>query len=426
MACQRVVHLHLAQLRRSGQRPDHIDRLDNNTSYRCATQSYARTGTGTISSPTYELPNHTVHYLGECSSGTADGWSTTDYDSAGNPTAVHNYTTSTNAITTSTAYDGYGRPTSSTDGNGNSTTTQYGALFVNPMIITTTDPLGHTTVMKINPGRGLPESVQDANGNIVTGAYDSLGRLIKVWRPSDGVTPGQEWNPTGGSPSATYAYQAIAFTDTTKTVTGHNMVTTTAKQNGGSTSAYTYPDGYGRTFETATAASDGSTSATYTATFYDAEGRTVRQTLPFALSSTTPDSGLQAVPAIGVTETDAAYDACLPTHQHVHRLQRHHSCARRRADDDDHDLLRRTNPGHTASSERNNDHEDRRTGPHEGDRPGRPARHRHHPIQGRRRGPTDGHHRREWQPVALYLRRTRAQVDDARSRHRHQQHDLRQ
>lgn len=296
-----------------------------NTAYNCTQRSYTRTPTGqsVIAQPTLELPSSRTDYgrpstggSGDCGTGIQDAWSTAAYDGSTNPTSATSNTSSSAAIATHAGFDVYGRQTSATDGNGNTTSTSYGPLYINPLTVTVTDPLGHTTTTQTDPGRGLPEAVIDGNGstpttgNTTTAGYDALGRLTSVWRPADAVTH-EVWRPSGGSPSTTYAYQTIGYNDATRTVTGRNVVTTTTKQDGGTSSVYTYLDGTGRTFETAALSPDGS-DGVFNATLYDPEGRTVRQTQPFLVASS-PGNGEAAVPTSpspdGITETDTGYDA---------------------------------------------------------------------------------------------------------------------
>lgn len=52
-----------------------------------------------------------------------------------------------------------------------------------------TDPLSHTTTAAYDAATGDLSESEDALGNATTFAYDDLGRLASVSRPTDGITP---------------------------------------------------------------------------------------------------------------------------------------------------------------------------------------------------------------------------------------------
>ena len=81
---------------------------------------------------------------------------------------------------------------------GQETTTAYTPATGGPVRqVTTTNPLGHTTVTTLDGRRGTPVTVQDPNGKTTSAVYDPLGRLTKVWRPG---------RPTTGVPDVEYGY----------------------------------------------------------------------------------------------------------------------------------------------------------------------------------------------------------------------------
>jgi RHS repeat-associated protein len=101
-------------------------------------------------------------------------------------------------ISTRTAYDSYGRPTTVYDANGNKTSTTY---TMNSAGLTTgtivTNALGQATSATLDPERGLPLTSTDPNGVVTTEQYDALGRITGVWLGS---------RPTSSAASYTYAY----------------------------------------------------------------------------------------------------------------------------------------------------------------------------------------------------------------------------
>ncbi|WP_435059453.1 RHS repeat domain-containing protein [Streptomyces sp. bgisy060] len=82
-------------------------------------------------------------------------------------------------------FDIYGRALSISDAYGKVTRTAYtpptGEV---PTQTVVTNPKGHTVTTTLEPLRGQPTQVADANGKISTTAYDALGRLVKVWKPT--------------------------------------------------------------------------------------------------------------------------------------------------------------------------------------------------------------------------------------------------
>ncbi|MEU6233589.1 RHS repeat-associated core domain-containing protein [Kitasatospora sp. NPDC047058] len=116
------------------------------------------------------------------------------FDQAGNPVYVHSGTT---------AFDAYGRSTSSatTDGStydrngaqlsGPSATPAVTTVALTPASgalpteIRTTGPMGAgwTTTITQDPARGSPLTTTDVNGRVTTAQYDAAGRTTAVWAP---------------------------------------------------------------------------------------------------------------------------------------------------------------------------------------------------------------------------------------------------
>ncbi|MGI5189600.1 RHS repeat-associated core domain-containing protein [Promicromonospora sp. CA-289599] len=93
-----------------------------------------------------------------------------------------------------TRYNSYGQPISSTDALGNVTRTAYdntagGGGLTKSSTVTTADPddsgqlTPHTATTEVDPAWGVPVKATDANGKATHGAYDALGRLVRVWEP---------------------------------------------------------------------------------------------------------------------------------------------------------------------------------------------------------------------------------------------------
>ncbi|MFH8724276.1 RHS repeat-associated core domain-containing protein [Streptomyces termitum] len=112
----------------------------------------------------------------------------------------HNGTTATYQVTGTTAYDGFGRPTSQTDGAGAPTKTAY--TDVNGLIsqVKVTNALGHVTTTDYAPAWGQSRGQTDPNGRRSDLDLDPLGRLVSVWLPDRSKAAGQ-------TPSIKYSYE---------------------------------------------------------------------------------------------------------------------------------------------------------------------------------------------------------------------------
>jgi RHS repeat-associated protein len=88
------------------------------------------------------------------------------------------------AATGELTYDALGRPTSTTDAVGNTSTMAYtptGAGAVTQTVAT--NPLGHTTTTTLEPAWGAPVAIIDPNSRRTDLTYDPLGRVTAVWTP---------------------------------------------------------------------------------------------------------------------------------------------------------------------------------------------------------------------------------------------------
>jgi RHS repeat-associated protein len=204
----------------------------------------------------------------------------------------------TTALTT-TAYDEYGRVTSSTDPDSRTTTTAYTpATGAEPTQVTVTDPMGLATVTTYDPARELPLSVTTPAGDTTAYTYDALGRTTAKW------TPG---NPTTGSPQVKYAFAVSQ--------TAPEVVTTQTQEPGGNyLTSETLYDSLGREAEVqAGTASGGSDVTQYT---YNSDGMGTFAAGPYYTSSAPSGTLLTASQSSVPDETGYTYDgAGRPTAQ---------------------------------------------------------------------------------------------------------------
>ncbi len=267
------------------------------------------------------LPDEARHYGDTCanrSSSNQDSYSVTLYDGAtspatdvpvdGNPTEIDTYTSATTFKSVKHTYDQGGRVLSTTDGNGNTTTTTYTPVAGWPTGgVTTTSPVPDvaaddfhgatgsasalTTTTVSEPAYGNPISVSDSNGDVTTEQYDTAGRLINVWQPKD---------PTTGNPTDKYAYttpdSGASETGTPDVVTGPSVTSSQRLQEisggvQGYVASYTYLDGLGQTREVQSPAPDGSAGRDVVSTRYDSSGYSEGSSDPY-YNSGAPGSGM--------------------------------------------------------------------------------------------------------------------------------------
>ncbi|MEU8616996.1 ricin-type beta-trefoil lectin domain protein [Streptomyces sp. NPDC048623] len=86
------------------------------------------------------------------------------------------------------AFDAIGRVIRQTDPDGKASTLAFDPPTGQAFKVTETNPLGHTQVQELEPGRAVTLKTTDANGHVSTAVYDPLGRLAEAWSP--GRTPG--------------------------------------------------------------------------------------------------------------------------------------------------------------------------------------------------------------------------------------------
>ncbi|MBP2702189.1 DNRLRE domain-containing protein [Microbispora sp. RL4-1S] len=258
----------------------------------CLATSYARnTATWMLDA----VDSEETHAGDDCTAGRLLSRSVTLYDGAtstsnnlptrGNVTESRDYDTSTTYTTTKTTFDGYGRPLTSTDPAGKTTTTSYSPAAGWPSGgVSVTNPLSQTTTTWSSPYGGQPVGVRDANGHEVNIDYDVLGRTLQTWTP---VAP-----KSGGTPAAKAAYIIPSGQD--GEVTGPPRTATSHLQSGHGTTAkwvttYSYSDGLGRVREQQAASPAG--GRVVQVTTYDPRGFTAAASAP-VYNSAAPGSGL--------------------------------------------------------------------------------------------------------------------------------------
>jgi RHS repeat-associated protein len=257
------------------------------------------------------LPDDVTHYLDASCPTTAgqDGHVVTLYDGAatvgvnkpthGDPTETDTSTSATTVAIVKNTYDGAGRVLTTTDPDSNTTTNVYSPATNWPTsgVTTTTaapDPLGVTgsatglvTATVSTPAFGLPISTTDPNGHVTGTQYDSVGRLIKAWRPSE---------PTNGPASFTFAYTIPTGTVSSvpTMVTGPAKTTTSTLQDLTPTylSTYSYIDGLGRTRETQADNPTDEGGQLVTTTRYDTAGNVAGTTGQAFFNFNDPGTGM--------------------------------------------------------------------------------------------------------------------------------------
>ncbi|MGW0844988.1 RHS repeat-associated core domain-containing protein [Streptomyces sp. NPDC002787] len=253
------------------------------------------------------LPDETRHYAADCAdraSTNQDAYTVTLYDGAtsvdtnkpadGLPTTTRAYTDATHYRQTVTKFDQAGRPLTVTDGKQNTLTTTYQPSTswpVNGVKVTTPDPDGttgpaaaQTTTTWYSRLWGAPYRIQDANNQTTRMVLDSVGRLSKVFKPS------QIAAYPDGTPSLQYDY-TVTTSDNSEGVpdlvstTPPKVTTKTLQSTGKVLTGHVYLDGLGRTREAQTPSPTG-TGRTVVSTRYDTSGNVTGTSADFYNSGT--------------------------------------------------------------------------------------------------------------------------------------------
>lgn len=195
----------------------------------CVKTSYADNTTAWIR----DRPSEVVTYDGNCSSTTVARDTRTYYDNAttlgtvsvGNATEVDRAKdlngSTLEFVKSTTAYDGYGRPTSTTaydpgtSAGNRTTTTAYTPAATGALTKTvTTNPKTQTTTAVFDPSRGVTTQSTDVAGRVTSGTYDAMGRLTAIWRPGQ----------VQGTDSATEKYSYLLGPNAPLAVTTQTLV----------------------------------------------------------------------------------------------------------------------------------------------------------------------------------------------------------
>ncbi|MFG2871270.1 ricin-type beta-trefoil lectin domain protein [Streptomyces sp. NPDC048338] len=86
-----------------------------------------------------------------------------------------------------TGFDAIGRVTRQTDPDQKSSTITFDPPTGQVFKVTQTNPLGHSQVQELEPGRAVTLKTTDLNGQVSEAKFDPLGRLAEAWAP--GRTP---------------------------------------------------------------------------------------------------------------------------------------------------------------------------------------------------------------------------------------------
>ncbi|WP_439673372.1 DddA-like double-stranded DNA deaminase toxin [Embleya sp. MST-111070] len=257
-------------------------------------------------------PVETISLVGTCdtarSKDTVYAWAHTLYDNKpyGEVGSIGD-TTSTDAVidykpdgtpnwvtTAKSEYDTYGRVTKATDAENKVTTTAYtpagGSL---PTTVAVTGPTGWTTTTTYAGARNLPIKVVDANGLAVEQEYDTLGRLIAVWKPG---------HTKQDNADLQFAYAPSK--------TGPSVVTTrTLRLNGEYAVSHQILNSFLQERQTQSSTANGAYGRLITDTFYDSLGRPIKTNQPYFNDDAEPDTNVFAAENVKVPGQNAiVYD----------------------------------------------------------------------------------------------------------------------
>ncbi|HRE02785.1 MAG TPA: hypothetical protein PLV68_15905, partial [Ilumatobacteraceae bacterium] len=294
---------------------------DGPANARCTRTDY--TGTVDPAALVWDRVTRTRLYAGACDTGVAVSETSATYDAAGNPltATMHDGASS---ITTSLGYasDPYHRPTSSTDGRGNTTTVKY---LINTATgfatdIEGTNAAGHTVTIRTDPARGSVLSTTNARGFVSRSTYDPLGRMIAGQTPSESGTALQSveyrylfdqprFHPDGSTvvDVGTTANSPERYLHDLNMVETRTLLRSAGEQGATRdtyTYAYAYIDGLGRTIEVQTASPAG--GRVVAPAVFDDRGLTARAIDPYhaaGLAGSGPLNGALPNPAAHEVQT---------------------------------------------------------------------------------------------------------------------------
>jgi YD repeat-containing protein len=178
-----------------------------------------------------------------------------------------NPSTVTWLTTTRAEYDAAGRATDTWDVRDNHTGIKYTPVLGGPVTaVSTTNSLGWTGTVQLEPAWGRPTVSTDINGLRTEGSYDPLGRLTAVWLPGRNRANGDGANTTYAYTMSRNAPAAIA--------------TSRLDPNGHYQTGYQLYDALLRPRQTQVPAANG-TGRVLTDTFYDTAGRVAKTNAPY-------------------------------------------------------------------------------------------------------------------------------------------------
>lgn len=228
----------------------------------------------------------------------------------GNETEVRSYTSDTVFNRMTHTYDAYGREASTTDADGTTNITYTPATGFPTGGVATTDPAGFTTTeFPCRSFQDVDDKTVDANGLTTTYEYDGVGRMRRIWLPTEAKTP------QNVTPSYEFAYliTAVGTGQPTKpTVVTSKQLQTLVGATAGWLPSYSYLDGFGRTREVQAPSPGPSGGRTVTVTTYDDRGLTHGTSAPMwnaTAPAANPDLLLNPVTTAIPSWTQKAYDA---------------------------------------------------------------------------------------------------------------------
>lgn len=228
----------------------------------------------------------------------------------GNETEVRSYTSDTAFQRVTHTYDPNGRAATKTDADGTTTTSYTPTTGFPTGGVATTDPADFTTTTF--PSRSfddVDDKTVDANGLTTTYDYDGLGRVRRIWLPTEAKVP------TNTTPSYEFTYRITATgtgQPTKPTVVTSKQLQTLMGETAGWLPTYTYLDGFGRTREEQAPSPGPSGGRTVTVTTYDDRGLTRGTSAPMWNSTTpadNPDLLLNPATTAIPSWTEKTYDA---------------------------------------------------------------------------------------------------------------------
>ncbi|MEU7843617.1 RHS repeat-associated core domain-containing protein [Micromonospora sp. NPDC049114] len=226
----------------------------------------------------------------------------------GNPTEVRSHTADGTYNWVRNTYDDYGRELTETNPDGVTRTGYRPATGFPSDGVSVTDPKGFTATSYPSPAFDDTEDRNvDVNGRTTTSAYDGVGRLRKVWLPTE-----QQTGTTTPSYEFTYRITATGAEQPSRpTVVTARQLQTLAGTRVEWLTTHTYLDGLGRTREVQAPAPSGS-GRTVTVTAYDDRGLTAGTSQPMWNSTAAgdnPDLLLNPATSTVPSWTERQYDA---------------------------------------------------------------------------------------------------------------------